>query len=116
MGHHPIPRSHANAQGLPNIGTKYDSPSWFPNGAKGSNVLHHDMHKALEDGGVPFSKKFEGSQADLITKTKAAYGGFDQKGYLKVPSTGEIIAKDITVAEAVYKQLDWNKKKIGCKG
>jgi len=30
MGHHTVPRAHANAHGLPNLGTDRNSLTWFP--------------------------------------------------------------------------------------
>ncbi|GGM15856.1 hypothetical protein GCM10009425_28430 [Pseudomonas asuensis] len=40
MGHHPFPRAHANSHGYPQLGTKLNSPSWFPNAIAGSDKLH----------------------------------------------------------------------------
>ena len=114
IGHHPIPRSHANANGLPNLGTTRDTPSWYPNEVEDSKNLHYNFHDSLEKNGVPFSTKFEGTQEELITKVKLAYQDFEQKGYLKIPRTGEIIATDITIGEAVDKQLEWDKNKSNC--
>jgi len=115
MGHHPIPRGHANLYGLPKLGTPHDSPSWYPYDAKDSNILHYNMHKALDENGVPFRGKFNGTQTELIQKIKDTYRTFTQKGYVKIQSTGEIIAKNVTVAEAVDIQLEWNNKMTTCK-
>ena len=115
MGHHPIPRGHANQHGLPKLGTPHNSPSWYPNDTKDSNILHYNMHKALDENGVPFSGKFNGTQAELIQKIKNTYSTFTQKGYVKIQSTGEIIAENVTVAEAVDIQLEWNNKMTTCK-
>lgn len=66
--------------------------------------------------GVPFNRPFVGTQEQLVDKVKEAYDGFDDKEFLKIPSTGEVISSDITIREAVDKQLEWNNKqpKPGC--
>ena len=114
MGHHPIPRSHANQHGLPRLGTEYDSPSWFPDKVDGSDTLHKQLHDALKKEGIPFSRPFTGTQQELIDKVKKGYQGIGDKGFLKIPNTGEIIAKDITIAQAVDEQIKWNQL-IPCK-
>ena len=108
MGHHPVPRTHAKALGMPDLGTKYDSPSWFPNEIEGSADLHKEIHQSLKDGGVPFNRKFDGTQEELIEKIKDAYDSFTEKGTLKIPSTDDIIAENITLSEAVDKSIEWN--------
>ena len=113
MGHHPLPRGHVNDKGLPKLGTKYDSPSWYPNVEEGSEILHQNAHDAIESKGVSFRGKFEGTLSDLISKVKSAYSTFPQLGYVKIPSTEEIIKSDVTLSEAVDIALEWND--INCK-
>jgi RHS repeat-associated protein len=110
MGHHPIPRSHANAHGMPELGTEYHSPSWYPNEVDGSDVLHRNMHQQVKDAGVPFNRPFTGTRKELLEKIRTGYTGLDQKGFLKIPATGEIIARDITIKDAVDEQLKWTIK------
>jgi RHS repeat-associated protein len=115
MGHHTVPRAHVNMHGLNNLGAKCDSPAWYPQQADvtGSYQIHHDAHLALEQNVVPFnpgspSANNPVSQADLLTKASATYKtpGLDQKGVLRIPSTGEIIADNVTMAEAMEKALE----------
>lgn len=110
MGHHPIPRGHADANGMPELATKYDTPSWFPNEVEGSDILYQKTHDDLKKEGIPFNKPFEGGADELINKVKSGYSDIDDLGYLMIPSTGEIIAKDITLSEAVDKQVEWLKQ------
>ncbi|WP_085679622.1 MULTISPECIES: RHS repeat-associated core domain-containing protein [unclassified Pseudomonas] len=105
MGHHPFPRPHANTHGFPELGTKLDSPSWFPNEVDGSDKLHQQFHDAIKKEGVPFNKKFDGTSDDLVKKLNKAYEGFPQKGTLKIPRTGQVLAKDVTIGEALTKSL-----------
>ncbi|UBM24394.1 DUF6531 domain-containing protein [Pseudomonas sp. p1(2021b)] len=105
MGHHPFPRAHANTHGFPELGTKLDSPSWFPNEVEGSDKLHQQFHEAIKKEGVPFNKKFEGTSDELVKKLEKSYEGFPQKGTLKIPRTGQVLAKDITIGEALTKSL-----------
>ena len=112
MGHHPIPRTHANSTGMPKLGTKYDSPSWYPNEVEGSDILHKDAHQSLKDNGVPFNQKYDGDADSLIKKTKKSYKKFPQKGTLKIPRSGEVIAENVTLSQSVDESVKWNKK--GC--
>ena len=77
------------------------------------------MHDAIKNAGVPFNKKFIGTPEELIEKLNNGYSDFKQRGYVKIPRTGEIIAKNITIQGALNKSLNWNKQKIkggGCNG
>jgi len=103
MGHHPFPRAHANSHGYPELGSKLDSPSWYPNKVEGSDTLHKKFHAEISKQGVPFSTKFDGTSKALINKIAKAYEGFPEKGMLKIPRTGEILAKNITIREAFLK-------------
>ncbi|MCU1785546.1 RHS domain-containing protein, partial [Pseudomonas sp. 13B_2.1_Bac1] len=103
MGHHPFPRAHANSHGYPELASKLDSPSWYPNKIEGSDTLHKKFHAEISKQGVPFSTKFDGSSKDLINKISKAYENFPEKGVLKIPRTGEILAKNITIREAFLK-------------
>ncbi|WP_205870357.1 RHS repeat domain-containing protein, partial [Pseudomonas viridiflava] len=105
MGHHPFPRAHANTHGFPELGTKLDSPSWFPNEVDGSDKLHQQFHDAIKKAGVPFSGEFEGTSDELVKKLNSAYQDFPQKGTLKIPRTGKILAENITVGEALSKSI-----------
>lgn len=115
MGHHTVPRAHANANGLPRLGTKYNSPAWYPQQADvpGSAQTHYDAHLALENNGVPFNPDAPNannpaSQAELLSRSRTAYQGMNQKGVLRIPSTGEIVADNVTIAEAMEKALEWD--------
>ncbi len=105
MGHHPFPRAHANTHGFPELGTKLDSPSWFPNEVAGSDELHKEFHEAIKKEGVPFNKKFSGTSDELVGKLNKAYEGFPQKGTLKIPRTGQVLAENITIGDALKKSV-----------
>lgn len=87
------------------MGTKLDSPSWFPNEVEGSDKLHQQFHEAIKQEGVPFNRKFDGTSEELVSKLNKAYEKFPQKGTLKVPRTGQVLAKDVTIGEALNKSI-----------
>ena len=113
MGHHPIPRVQANAHNLPKLGTPYDTPSWYPNEVNNSDALHQNMHEALQKEGVPFREPFAGTQGEMLDRVRQGYQGMGEKGFMKIPdglpNANNAIAKDVTIAEAVEKQLEWNR-------
>ena len=55
--------------------------------------------------GVPFNKKFSGTPEELVGKLNKAYEKFPQKGTLKIPRTGEVLAKNVTIGEALNKSM-----------
>ena len=115
-GHHPIQRSHAKTTGMTELSDINNSPSWYPNNSENTAKLHQAAHDAGKSQGIPYNTTFNGTDKELIEKTKAAYNSDsfeykDTEGYLKIPSTGEILAEDITLAEAVDKQVEWMDEK-----
>lgn len=113
MGHHPFPRGHADDHGFSELSSKWDSPSWYPNEVDGSDKVHENFHKAIAKEGVPFSSKFKGTTADLLSKIDKAYKPFTEKGFLKIPRTGQILAKDVTIGEA-FRKIIGSSKTPGC--
>ncbi len=85
--------------------TKLDSPSWFTNEVDGSDKLHQQFHDAIKKEGVPFNKKFNGTSDVLVKKLNKAYEGFPQQGTLTIPRTEQVLAKDVTIGEALTKSL-----------
>jgi RHS repeat-associated protein len=119
MGHHTVPRAHATAHGLDNLGTKRNSPTWYPYESEvpGSAKIHHDAHLALDQHNVPFNPgapnaNNPGSQTELLSRARTAYQdpALTQKGILRIPSTGEVVADNVTIAEAMEKALEWSAK------
>lgn len=105
MGHHTVPRAHATTHGLDNLGTKRNSPTWYPYESEvpGSAKIHHDAHLALDQHNVPFNPgapnaNNPGSQAELLSRARTAYQdpALTQKGVLRIPSTGEVVADNVT--------------------
>ena len=117
MEHHPFPRGHANTHGYPKLSSKLDSPSWYPNNVEGSDTLHKRFHESITKQDIPFNQKFNGTSNDLVAKISKAYEGFPEKGTLKIPRTGEILAKNITIREAFLKLVGKgtnSKSSTGC--
>ncbi|QXO16516.1 RHS repeat domain-containing protein [Vibrio ostreae] len=101
MGHHLIPRSVAKKLAIDDFAHN-QAISWYPNNVSGSDELHKRLHCSLINEGVPFhGSKFEASVGDFFQRAKSAYDGIDEKGFLKVPYTDEILADDVTPKEAL---------------
>ena len=103
MGHHLIPRSVAKKLGLTNF-SQTNSIAWYPNTAAGTSTLHQKLHAKLIEEGVPFhGSKFSGTVEDFFVKAENAYKDFTEKGFIKKPSTDEILYKDVTPLEGLQK-------------
>ncbi|AZK46696.1 hypothetical protein EIM92_11470 [Paenibacillus lentus] len=116
MGHHPMPRVYAKKYGFPLLGTNFNSPSWYPYELEGSDLLHKEFHDAIRKEGISFNGSFKGTSEEVVEKLNKAYKPFKQRGYMKIPKTGEILAKNVTIQGALNKSLEWDKKqkiKIG---
>ncbi|GIM57778.1 hypothetical protein CAPN006_21700 [Capnocytophaga canimorsus] len=94
----------AKQLGISDLSSK-NSLSWFPNKVEGSDILHFNLHKALEDAGIPFNPKqmpFEGSIDEAFVKIKEAYKNFDDLGILKIPKQDVVIvARNVTPLQAI---------------
>ena len=113
MGHHLIPRNKANSIGLTDLGTKRNTPTFFPNPY--SPGMHEELHRVIKNDIGKIQGPWTGSADELFSATSRNLDSVSHiKGDLKIPSTGEIIAKNVTPKEAHNKLLKWfnNKQKI----
>lgn len=115
-GHHIIPRKKANSSGLDILGTTKNSPTWFPYKVEGSDKLHKSLHGALKDAGIPLRGNWNESIKSLFEKVEQSVTGFKNKGFVKIPSTGEIIAKNVTPHKGFKAIIKWYKKNMKCPG
>jgi RHS repeat-associated protein len=107
MGHHLVPRGKANSIGLTDLGTKRDTPTFFP------EPYEPGMHEAIHAAQAPYigniKDPWTGTEQGLLD---AAGAGLEDvahlRGDLKIPRTGEILAEDVTPAEAYERLLVWH--------
>lgn len=116
MGHHLVPRGKANSAGVPLLGTKRGTPTFFPNPYTAGD--HEAIHRAQKPHIGALQGPWTGTADELLEASKK---GLDDvahlRGDLKIPSTGEILAKNVTPAEAFDELMKWHeaeKKKPTC--
>ena len=101
MGHHLLPRSVAKKLGLKDF-SHNEAIAWYPDNIEGSDELHKKLHRLLIEQDVPYhGSKFEGDTKDFFDKAKKAYEGIEDKGFLKIPYTDDILVDDVTPKEAL---------------
>ena len=113
VGHHMVPKTHASQfPQLEALGHPTKAPSWYPNNSSDTGILHQDFHNKLTENGVPRTGKFEGTADDLVSKSRKAYKGYDQLGFVKFGKgkNAKILATDVTPLEAFDKITKWNQK------
>jgi RHS repeat-associated protein len=119
MGHHLVPRGKANSVGLTLLGTKRNTPTFFP------TPYVKKMHEALHAAQAPhigaLQGPWNGTAGELLAASRA---GLDDvahlRGELRIPATGEVLARDVTPTEAFDKLMQWHeeqkaKRTGGCK-
>jgi RHS repeat-associated protein len=114
-GHHLVYKQKANSVGLSHLGTDYDTPTFHFNKDNYVPGMHERMHKAQDRFVGGRQGKFNGTADELLEKSRKGLVGIDDlKGDLKIPRTGEVLAKDVMPLEAYDKLMEWHKRKIGC--
>ncbi|QKZ02404.1 RHS repeat-associated core domain-containing protein [Pseudomonas eucalypticola] len=116
MGHHMIPRGKANSVGLNELGTKLNTPTFFP--IPYEEGMHEELHRAIKPDIGSLQGAWTKTPGDLI---EAAGKNLDAvshiKGDLRIPATGEVIAKNVTPKAAYAELVNWYKKRsTGIKG
>ncbi|MBI6577838.1 RHS domain-containing protein [Pseudomonas viridiflava] len=109
MGHHLIPREKANSIGLHELGTKYNTPSFYPEPYAAG--MHEELHRAIKPDVGKLQGPWTKSSEELFEATGK---GLDKvshiKGDLRIRATGEVIAKNVTPKQAHAALVDWYKK------
>ena len=114
MGHHLVPRRKANSVGMTELGTKYNTPSFFPKPYEPG--MHEALHRAQAPHIGPSQGPWKGTSEELLAASRKGLGGLDVTGDLKIPRTGQIIAKDVSPGDAFKALVKWyNTKRRGGK-
>ncbi|KPX25322.1 hypothetical protein ALO72_200156 [Pseudomonas syringae pv. delphinii] len=112
MGHHMVPLKKANSVGLNELGTKLKTPTFFP--IPYEKGLHEELHRAIRPDIGSLKGEWTKSADELL---EAAGRNLDSvahiRGDLRIPATGEVIAKNVTPKDAYSALMGWYKKKTG---
>lgn len=107
MGHHLVPRGKANSAGFPLLGTKRDTPTFFPNPYNPGD--HELIHRAQRPDIGPLQGPWTGTSDELLAAARNGLDDLgDMRGDLKIPRTGEILARDVTPTEAFDRLMKWH--------
>ncbi len=113
MGHHLIPRNKANSIGLTDLSTMNNTPTFFPDPY--SPGMHEELHRVIKGDIGKIQGPWTGTADDLFIATSRNLDSASHiRGDLKIPATGEVLARNITPIEAHSKLLQWfNEKQMG---
>ncbi|MTJ83144.1 MAG: hypothetical protein F8N37_19330, partial [Telmatospirillum sp.] len=112
MGHHLVPRGKANSIGLDSLGTERDTPTFFPEPYEAG--MHEELHRAIRRDVGKLQGPWTGTSEELFFATSKGLDNVAHiKGTLRVPSSGEILAENVTPKEAHEKLLEWHKSNNG---
>jgi RHS repeat-associated protein len=114
MGHHLVPRGKANSVGLGLLGTERNTPTFFP--VPYEPGMHEQLHRAQRPHIGRLQGPWEGTPAELIAASRKGLVGLDMRGNLKIPSTGKIIARNVTPAEAFDRLMRWHNQQLKAQG
>ncbi|MBN3794161.1 RHS repeat-associated core domain-containing protein [Burkholderia sp. Ac-20392] len=106
MGHHMVWRKKAESCGLKHLATKRDTPTYFPKPYKKGD--HEELHRVQ---GVFLGGRqgdWSGTPDELLAASGKGLEGMTMKGDLRIPSTGEVLAKDVTPSEAYKTLMEWH--------
>ena len=111
MGHHLVPRGKANSVGLDLLGTKRNTPTFFPEPYEPG--MHETIHKAQRPALGKLQGPWQGTPDELMSASKSGLGDVSHiRGTLKIPATGEVIAENVTPEEAFDHLVDWHNKEL----
>ena len=114
MGHHLVPRGKANSSGLSLLGSERGTPTFFPEPYKPG--LHEDLHRAQRPHIGALQGPWQGSPKELIEASRKGLVGLKMRGSLKIPSTGEVLGRNLTPAQAFDLLMKWHAKQPKPKG
>ena len=106
MGHHLVWRKKAESCGLSHLATERDTPTYFPNPYSPGD--HEALHRAQSKDVGGRQGAWAGSADELLHASGKGLEGMTMTGDLKIPSTGEVLAKDVTPAEAYKALMEWH--------
>jgi RHS repeat-associated protein len=107
MGHHLVPRGKANSVGLSSLGTELDTPTFFPRPyAPG---MHEGIHAAQRPTVGKLQGPWQGTADELLSASRAGLDDVSHlRGDLKIPRTGQVLASNVTPAEAFDELMKWH--------
>ena len=91
-----------------------NTPTFFPDPY--SAGMHEELHRAIKNDIGKIQGPWQGSAEDLFNASSRNLDSVSHiRGDLKIPSTGEILARNVTPKEAHSKLLEWFNNKQTCK-
>jgi len=115
MGHHLVPRGKAASAGLPHLASERMAPTFFP--IPYSPGMHEAIHAAQRPHIGPIQGPWTGTVDELFAKSRAGLADMNHlRGELRIPGTGEVLARNVTPTEAFDELMKWDKQKRGLTG
>jgi hypothetical protein len=107
MGHHLVPRGKASSVGLDALASPRSAPTFFP------CPYHPGMHEAIHQAQAAhlgsLRGPWPGSQESLLAASRAGLVSLDHmRGELRIPSTGVVLARNVTPLEAFDRLRTWH--------
>ncbi len=118
VGHHLVPQSLARSVGGDvgtYLGTNRNTPTFFFNEPYQSGA-HEAIHRAQRPHVGRLQGSWSGTGDELIDASGRGLANVGHiRGDLRIPATGEILARDVTPSQAFEKLKEWfNKARSGC--
>ncbi|WP_232811303.1 RHS repeat-associated core domain-containing protein, partial [Serratia proteamaculans] len=116
QGHHLIYKQKAQSIGWDHLASGTHSPTYFFSEPYTAGA-HEAIHRAQRPYVGTVQGSWQGTGDELIAASKAGLGQVDWvKGDLKIPATGEVLAKNVSPSQAFEALEKWHHKKIGITG
>jgi RHS repeat-associated protein len=110
MGHHLVPRGKANSIGLSDLGSDRNTPTFFP--IPYDPGMHEALHRAQSPHVGPLQGPWHGTEASLLAASRAGLDDVSHlRGDLRIPATGQVLARNVTPAEAFDRMSAWHDEK-----
>ena len=109
-GHHLIPRGKANSIGMNELGTKLNTPTFFPDPYEPG--MHEELHQAIKGDIGKIQGPWAGTEQELIYAYGRNLSSVSHiKCDLKIPSTGEVLARNVTPKKLTHTWLSGTKNR-----
>ncbi len=108
MGHHLVPRRKASSVGWDHLASERNAPTFFPEPYKPG--VHEELHRVQRPHIGPSQGPWGGAGDELLDASRKGLKDFKPKGTLKIPATGEVLAKGVSATEAFDVLVKWHKK------
>jgi RHS repeat-associated protein len=118
VGHHLVPQSLARSTGTGPVarllGTNTQTPTFFFKKPYRAGA-HEAIHAAQRPHVGRLQGAWKGTPKKLLEASREGLVGLKMRGHLKIPATGEIIARNVTPVEAFNALMEWFAKKKKCR-